>query len=39
MSMEDYLPKLMVEHNYRFLGTDGGRSQHSFRSSISQAEL
>ena len=39
MIMEDFVLKLLIEHNYRFLGTDGEGNHHSFRSSMSQAEL
>ena len=39
VSVEDYVPKLLIEHNYRFLGTDGGGNYPSFCSSMSQAEL
>ena len=35
-TMEDYVLKLLIEHNYRFLGTDGGGHHHPFRSSMSQ---
>ena len=36
---EDYMLKLLIEHNYRFLGMDGGGPHHCFRSSMSQAGL
>ena len=39
MIMDDYVPKLLIKHNYRFLGTDGGGNHHSFHSSMSQAGL
>ena len=38
-SMEDYVPKLLIEHNHQFLGIDGGGSQHSFRRLMSQFGL
>ena len=38
MIMEDYVLKLLIEHNYQFLGTDVGGSQHSFCSLMSQAK-
>ena len=37
--LEDYVLKLLIEHNYSFLGTDGGGHHHPFRSSMSQAGL
>ena len=37
--LEDYVLKLVIEHNYRFLGTDGGGHYHPFRSSMSKAGL
>ena len=37
--LEDYVLKLLIEHNYCFLGTDGGGHHHPFRSSMSQAGL
>ena len=39
MIVEDYVLKLLIEHNYRFLGTDGGGNHHSFCCSMSQAGL
>ena len=39
MHLEDYVLKLLIEHNYRFLLTDGGENRHSCRSSMSQAGL
>ena len=39
MIMEDYVLKLLIEHNYRFLGTDGGGNHHSFRSSMNKVGL
>ena len=37
--VEDYVLKLLIEHDYQFLGTDGAGNHHSFRSSMSQAGL
>ena len=37
--LEDYVLKLLIEYNYRFLGMDGGGHHHCFCSSMSQAEL
>ena len=37
MLFNDYVPKMLLEHNYRFLGTDGGGHHHSCHSSMSQA--
>ena len=37
--LEDYVLKLLIEHNYRFLGMDGGGHNHCFRSSMSQDGL
>ena len=37
--LEDYVLKLLIKHNYYFLGTDGGGHHHPFRSSMSQAGL
>ena len=39
MFMEDNVLKLLIEHNYRFLGTNGGGNHHYFHSSMSQARL
>ena len=36
---EDYVLKLLIEHNYQFLGTNGGEYHHSLRSLMSQAGL
>ena len=33
--MEDYVPKLLIEHNYWFLRMDGGGNHHFFCSSMS----
>ena len=37
--VDDYVPKLLIKHNYRFLGTDERRNHHSFCSYMSQARL
>ena len=29
MILEDYVIKLLIEHNYQFLGMDGGGTLHS----------
>ena len=39
MLFNNYVPKMLLEHNYWFLGTDGGGHHHSYRSSMSQAGL
>ena len=39
MLFNDYVPKMQLEHNYRFLGTDEEGHHHSYRSSMSQAGL
>ena len=39
MIMNDYVPKLLLEHNYQFFRTYGGGNHHSFCSSMSQAGL
>ena len=39
MIVEDYVLKLQIENTCRFLGKDGEENHHSFRSSMSQAEL
>ena len=36
MIVNDYDPKLLLEHNYQFYEMDGGGNHHSFRSSVSQ---
>ena len=35
----DYAPKMLLEHNFWFLGTGGGGNHHSFRSSMNQSRL
>ena len=30
--VEDYVPKMLLEHNYRFFGTDGGGNHQPIRS-------
>ena len=37
--LEDYVLKLLLEHNNWFLGMDGGGHHHCLRSSMSQAGL
>ena len=37
--LEDYVLMLLIEHNYQFLGTDGGGRHHRFCSSMRQARL
>ena len=37
--LEDYVLKFLIEHNYLFLGMDGGGHHHCFRSSMSKAGL
>ena len=37
--LEDYVLKLLIEHNYRFLKMDGEGHHHYFRSSMSKAGL
>ena len=39
MIMNDYVLKLLIEHNYQFFGMDGGGNYHSFCSFMSQARL
>ena len=39
MIVNDYVLKLLLEHNYRFFGTDRGGNHDYFRSSMSQAGL
>ena len=39
MIVNDYVPKLLLEHNYQFFGTNGGWDHNSFRSSMGQARL
>ena len=39
MIVNDYVPKLLLEHNYQFFRTDGGGNHDSFRSLTSQARL
>ena len=39
MIMNDYVLKLLIEHNYQFFRMDGGGNYHSFRSLMSQARL
>ena len=39
MLFNDYVPKMLLEHNYRFLRTDGGGHHHSCHSSISQVGI
>ena len=37
--LEDYVLKLLIKHNYLFLGMDGEGHHHCFRSSMSKAGL
>ena len=39
MVVNDYVPKLLLKHNYQFFGTGGRGNHHSFRSLMSQARL
>ena len=39
MLFNDYMPKMLLEHNYQILGTDEGGHHHSCRSSMSQDGL
>ena len=39
MFFNNYVPKMLLEHNYWFLGTDGGKHHHSCRSFMSQDGL
>ena len=39
MIVNDYVPKFLIEHNYRFLGTHGGGNYHSLCGSMSQDGL
>ena len=39
MIVGDYVLKFLIEHNYWFLGTDGGGNHHYFRSLMSQVGL
>ena len=39
MIVSDYVPKFLLEHNYKFFGTDEGGNHHSFHSSMSQVGL
>ena len=32
MIFNDYVPKMLLEHNFRFLGKDGGNNHHPIRS-------
>ena len=38
MILEDYVLKLLIEHNCRLLENDGGKHHHHFHSSMCQSD-